>query len=104
MSQIITAGSASPWYRVEDVPLPLRHLIGVPNFDTPANTSNQYFVSPEQLRAEAEAFRQLADDPYHSVPESARGALESLDEAAYRKAQGLAAMTQHNENPPNHYE
>jgi hypothetical protein len=76
----------------------------MPSTELPRDTINQHWTPREQLAAKREAFRQLADDPYGNVPESARGALESIDDAAYRGAQSMAAMTQHNENPRNHYE
>jgi hypothetical protein len=104
LERVLEAGKPSPWFSEDQVPEPLRAFIGEPDFSIPRDNEMQHWTRPEQLRAEAEAFRQLADDPYFNVPESARAVLEAIDEAAYERAKGMAALTQRNENPRSHYE
>lgn len=92
-SIIVEAGSASPWTDVADVPERLRDLIGVPNFDTPPNTSNQYWVPKETLRTEAAALQALNTND--EMSDSLREELESRGREYQRlSAQRNAAETE----------
>ena len=76
-SRIIEAGKLSPWHRIEDVPERLRGLIGVPNFDPPPNTPNQFWIPRVQLEAERQAFEALNSND--EMNPSLREGLESRD-------------------------
>jgi len=83
-SRIIEAGQPSPWTDVADVPATLRHLIGVPNFDPPPNTPNQYWTPKSVLDAEAAAFAALNSN--EDMNPSLREELESRDAAYLRES------------------
>jgi hypothetical protein len=84
MSQIIQAGSSSPWTDISQVPSTLVDLIGVPDDSIPADTPNQHWTSREQLDLEREALQRLnsSDD----LDPSLRAELESRDREYLRLA------------------
>jgi hypothetical protein len=83
-SVFLEAGKPSPWHRIEDVPERLRGLIGVPNFDPPPNTPNQYWIPKAQLEAERQALEALNSN--EEMSESLREELEWRDREYLRES------------------
>jgi hypothetical protein len=84
-SVFLEAGKPSPWFHESEVPERFRGLIGVPNFDPPPNTPNQYWVPKAQLEAERQALEALNSND--EMSDSLREELEWRDRQYLRDAE-----------------